>query len=95
MQEEWKHALYYIQSELQRMETMAGTLSTIEQEHHRKLTNYEQGDLLDIAVEEQSAARQLGMMKQMCTTMAQQLEALQKQADRSFQVESNGNAKVH
>ncbi|KLH99970.1 hypothetical protein AA984_07545 [Brevibacillus formosus] len=75
--EDLKHTLSYIHSELLRIETMAGTLSTIERDHYNRLTNFDQRELIDIAVEEQNASRQLGTMKQMCLSMAQKIEGLQ------------------
>ncbi|CCQ96864.1 conserved hypothetical protein [[Clostridium] ultunense Esp] len=65
--------LAYLQSELSRMETIAGTLALVEREHHRKLTNYEDKTLLDLAVEEESASRQLGMIKQMCLALGERV----------------------
>jgi len=69
-----KNALSYIQSELNRIETMAGTLAVVEREHYNKLTNFDNRELTDIAVEEQSASRQLGTIKQMCLTLSQKVE---------------------
>lgn len=74
--EDLKHTLSYIHAELLRIETMAGTLSTIERDHYNKLTNSDQRELIDIAVEEQNASRQLGAIKQMCLAMAQKIEGL-------------------
>ncbi len=74
--EDLKHTLSYIHAELLRIETMAGTLSTIERDHYNKLTNFDQRELIDIAVEEQNASRQLGAIKQMCLAMAQKIEGL-------------------
>lgn len=77
-----KHDLAYIHSELMRLETMAGTLSTIEKNHYQKLTGFEHKELMDMAVEEQSAARQLGTMKQMCLAMAQKIADIEQAMDR-------------
>ncbi|SEN13778.1 hypothetical protein [Lihuaxuella thermophila] len=77
-----KQTLSYIHSELNRIETMAGTLSTIEREHFNKLTNFDHRELVDIAVEEQNAARQLGTIKQMCLAMAQQVESIKNALER-------------
>lgn len=77
-----KNTLSYIHSEINRIETMAGTLSTIEQEHYKKLTNFEHTELVDIAVEEQNAARQLGTMKHMCLAIAQKIEGINSAIDR-------------
>ncbi|MBE3554567.1 MAG: hypothetical protein IMW85_06175 [Thermicanus sp.] len=68
--------LSYLQSELNRMETIAGTLALVEREHHRKLTNYEDRGLLDLAAEEESAARQLGMIKQICLALGERITEL-------------------
>lgn len=68
--------LDYIRSELSRIETMAGTLAMVEREHYRRLTNFDQEELLDIAVEEHSAARQLGTIKEMCLSLAQRIDGL-------------------
>lgn len=67
----------YIVSELNRIQTIAGTLASIEREHHTKLTGYEDRELLDIAVEEQSAARQLGMVRHVCLELSQKLDEVQ------------------
>ncbi|MFC7440400.1 hypothetical protein [Laceyella putida] len=77
-----KHTLSYLHSELNRIETMAGTLSTIEREHFNRLTNFDHRELVDIAVEEQNAARQLGTIKQMCLAMAQKVEGIKNAIDR-------------
>jgi myo-inositol catabolism protein IolC len=90
-----KDTLTYIHSELNRIETMAGTLSTIEREHYTKLTNYDHRELVDIAVEEQSAARQLGTMKQMCLAMAQQIEGIRHSIDRGELGESAQHVETH
>ncbi|WP_124728539.1 hypothetical protein [Staphylospora marina] len=71
-----KHTLSYLHSELNRIETMAGTLASVEQEHFNRLSNFDHRELMDIAVEEQGAARQLGTIKQMCLAMAQKVEEL-------------------
>lgn len=80
--QELKQTLSYIHSELNRIETMAGTLSTVEREHFNKLSNFDHRELMNIAVEEQHAARQLGTIKQMCLTMAQKIDEIQKQIDQ-------------
>ncbi|QYR20753.1 hypothetical protein KZ483_23820 [Paenibacillus sp. sptzw28] len=90
-----KDTLTYIHSELNRMETMAGTLSTIEREHYNKLTNFDHRELVDIAVEEQSAARQLGTMKQMCLAMAQQIEGIRHSIDSGELGESAQHVEIH
>ncbi|MCQ6562559.1 hypothetical protein [Paenibacillus mendelii] len=95
MHQDLKNILSYMQHELNRIETMAGTLSTIEREHYNKLTNFEHRELVDIAVEEQNAARQLGTMKQMCLTMTQQIEGVKKAIDRNELGESAARAETH
>ena len=79
---EWNRTLTYLRSELNRIQTMAGTLSTIEQEHFRRLSNFDQRDLMEIAVEEQQAARQLGAIKEMCLAMSQKLDELHAGRDK-------------
>lgn len=79
---EWKKTMEYLSSELARIETMAGTLSSVEHDHYQKLTNFDSQDLIDIAVEEQSAARQLGTIKQMCLNMSKQIDGLIHGTDR-------------
>lgn len=76
-QQELLTACSYIASELNRIQTVAGTLAQIEREHHTKLTGYEDRELLDIAVEEQSAARQLGMVRHVCLELSQKVEEMQ------------------
>jgi myo-inositol catabolism protein IolC len=87
-----KNTLAYLHSEINRIETMAGTLSTIEREHHKKLANFDHNDLMDMAVEEQNAARQLGTMKQMCLAMAEKIEGMKKALDRGEFGEGNQRA---
>lgn len=77
-----KNTLSYLHSEINRIETMAGTLSATEREHFTKLSNFDHRELMDIATEEQSAARQLGTMKQMCLAMAQKIEHMKNAVDR-------------
>jgi hypothetical protein len=72
-----KNTLAYIHSEINRIETMAGTLSMTEREHYRKLSNFDDRAIMDIAAEEQNAARQLGTMKEMCLAMAQKIEEIE------------------
>jgi anti-sigma28 factor (negative regulator of flagellin synthesis) len=93
--QELKHTLSYLHSELNRLETMAGTLSTVEEDHFRKLTNFDHSGLTDIAVEEQSAARQLGTMKQMCLSMAQKVDEMKKSIESGQFGERAGVAETH
>lgn len=67
----------YFQSELNRIQTIAGTLSNIENQHAKDLTNMGDDKLNQMAVEEQSAARQLGEIKQICLALGQKLDELQ------------------
>lgn len=69
-------SLDYLRSELNRIETMAGTLSTTEREHFNRLSKIDNREMMDIAVEEQNAARQLGTIKQMCLAMAQTVDSI-------------------
>lgn len=69
--------LQYIQSELNRIQTIAGTLASIENKHAQELTSMGDDKLNQLAVEEQSAARQLGEIKQMCLALSQKLDELQ------------------
>lgn len=81
-----KNTLAYIHSELNRIQTIAGTLSTIETQHHKDLTDVGDDKLNQIAVEEQSAARQLGEVKQICVSLAQKVEELKN---------TNGQSQTH
>lgn len=90
-----KQMLSYLHSELNRIETMAGTLSTIETAHYNRLTNFDHRELVDIAVEEQHAARQLGTIKQMCLAMSQKVEEMKKTIDSGQPGERADRAKIH
>lgn len=72
-----KNTLSTIKSELNRIQTIAGTLSTVESEHHKRLMDMGDDKLNQIATEEQSAARQLGEVKQICLSLAQQIDEMQ------------------
>lgn len=65
------------QSDLNRIQTVAGTLAQLERQHYNDLTKYEDQKLVSIAVAEQSSARQLGEIKQLCIAMAQKIEEIQ------------------
>jgi hypothetical protein len=78
-----KNTLSYIHSELNRIQTIAGTLSTIETQHYKDLTNIGDDKLNQIAVEEQSAARQLGEVKEICLSLAQKVGELENTYDQS------------
>lgn len=64
-------------SDLNRIQTVAGTLAQVERQHYNDLTKYEDQRLASIAVAEQSSARQLGEIKQICIAMAQKIEEIQ------------------
>lgn len=64
-------------SDLNRIQTMAGTLSQIERDHFNDLSKYEDERLTGIAVAEQNSARQLGEIKQLCIAMAQKIQEIQ------------------
>lgn len=66
------------QADLNRIQTLAGTLSQVEKEHFKDLTDHEDDKLKDIAVAEQSSSRQLGEIRQLCLAMAQKIEQIQK-----------------
>lgn len=93
--EELKQTCSYITSELHRVETVAGTLSTIEREHHLRLNRFDHKDLREIAVEEQSASRQLGMIRQICLELAQKVSELPERAERQPGPEENPDAARH
>lgn len=93
--QELKRTLSYLHSEINRIETMAGTLSTIEREHYNRLTNFDHRELMDIAIEEQNAARQLGTMKQMCLSMAEKIEGIKNTIDRGELGENVKSDKIH
>lgn len=83
-----QNTLSYIQSELNRIETMAGTLSTIERDHFTALSNFDHNQIRDIAIEEQNAARQLGTIKQMCLSLSQKVDEMNQSIKRG---EINGS----
>lgn len=84
---EVKNVLNYLHSEITRIETISGTLSSVEREHYQKLTNFDQKELIDIAVEEQSASRQLNTIKQMCLNMSMQIDGMIRNLDRGAENE--------
>lgn len=71
--------LSYLQTEINRVGTIAGTLSTVESQHYKDLTNIGGETITQIAIEEQSGARQLGEIQQICLTLAQKVRELQQQ----------------
>ncbi|MFT4414294.1 hypothetical protein ACLM5H_10595 [Fredinandcohnia humi] len=78
-QNDLKNTLTYLTSELNRIQTVAGTLSTVETQHYKDLTNFGDDKLNQIATEEQSAARQLGEIKQICLSLTQKIDELTNQ----------------
>lgn len=88
--------LAYIQTDLTRIQGMVGTLADAERKHSHKLTNFESKELHDIAVEEQSAARQLDTIKEMCTAMNRRIEEVMSGIGVKRSGEGDGDAKkVH
>ena len=75
-----KDIFTYIESELNRIQTIAGTLASIERQHYQDLINMGDDKLNQLAVEEQNAARQLGEVKQICLTLAQQIREMGQQS---------------
>lgn len=71
-----RQQLAYVCSELNRIQTIAGTLAGVEQQHFQELTDLGDDRLQQLAVEEQSAARQLGQVKQICLALLQRLDEL-------------------
>lgn len=80
---DFKNTLSYIHSELNRVQTIAGTLSTIETQHYKDLTSMGDDKLNQLAVEEQSAARQLGEVKQICIALAQKVDEIKNSVDQN------------
>lgn len=90
--------LTYVQSEVNRIEVIAGSLALTEREHQKKLSAYDDQDLTEIATEEESAARQLGMVKQICLALGQKVTDLKEgREDLETVGEERGyrNAPVH
>ncbi len=74
---ELSETLTAFHSDLNRIQTMAGTLSQLDRQHYNDLTKYEDKRLTGIAVAEQNSSRQLGEIKQLCIAMAQKIEEIQ------------------
>ncbi len=81
--QELNNTLSYIKSELDRVQTIAGTISNVETQHYKDLLDMGDDKLNQIATEEQSAARQLGEVKQICLTLSQKMDDLQEQLGES------------
>ncbi|TEB12393.1 hypothetical protein [Pelotomaculum propionicicum] len=75
-------ALSAFHSDLNRIQTVAGTLAQVERQHYDDLTKYDDERLTRIAVAEQSSSRQLGEIKQLCIAMAQKIEEIQQSTAR-------------
>jgi hypothetical protein len=69
-------------ADLNRIQTVAGTLAQVEQQHYNDLTKYDDDRLTRIAVTEQSSSRQLGEIKQLCIAMAQKIGEIQSMAKK-------------
>lgn len=63
-------------ADLNRIQTLAGTLSQVEKKHFEDLTKYDDERLRNIAIAEQNSARQLGEIKQICLAMAQKIDEI-------------------
>ncbi|HBV98944.1 MAG: hypothetical protein JL50_19140 [Peptococcaceae bacterium BICA1-7] len=83
---EFMDTLTSFHSDLNRIQTMAGTLSQIERDHFNDLSKYEDQRLAGIAVAEQNSARQLGEIKQLCIAMAQRIQEIQGSLDNRREV---------
>jgi hypothetical protein len=81
-QQQMNNTLSYIEAELNRIQTIAGTLASIEKQHYQDLINMGDDKLNQLAVEEQSAARQLGEVKQICLSLAQKIREIGHQNDQ-------------
>lgn len=77
MSDQLQNTLSYLSSELNRIQTIAGTLSSIETQHHKDLTNMGDDKLNQIAIEEQNASRQLGEIKDICLALSQKVNEMQ------------------
>lgn len=71
--QEQTNMLDYIQSELNRIQTIAGTLSSVETQHAKDLSDMGDDQLNQIMTEEQNAARQLGEIKQICLALSEKI----------------------
>ncbi|HOV80241.1 MAG TPA: hypothetical protein PK728_09050 [Bacillota bacterium] len=74
---DFSQTLSAFRSDLNRIQTVAGSLSQVDRQHYNDLTKYDDEKLTSIAVAEQSSARQLGEIKQICIAMAQKIEEIQ------------------
>ncbi len=78
MDEKLEQTLSYLSSEINRIQTIAGTLSTVENEHYKALTNLgDDSEIQKLALEEQNASRQLSEIKNICLALSEKIEQLQ------------------
>lgn len=77
MNEQLEQTLSYLSSEINRIQTIAGTLSTVETEHYQDLTNLgDDAKIQQMALEEQNASRQLSEIKSICLALSEKIEQL-------------------
>lgn len=77
MNEQLEQTLSYLSSEINRIQTIAGTLSTVETEHYQDLTNLgDDAKIQQLALEEQNASRQLSEIKSICLALSEKIEQL-------------------
>lgn len=77
MNEQLEQTLSYLSSEINRIQTIAGTLSTVETEHYQDLTNLGDDEKIQqLALEEQNASRQLSEIKSICLALSEKIEQL-------------------
>lgn len=95
MSQDLTHTLTYLQSELHRMETIAGTLATVERDHFKRLSNFDHNELMEIAVEEQNASRQLGTVKQICLALTQRVDEMKQELEKGDLKERAKRVEVH
>lgn len=78
MDEKLEQTLSYLSSEINRIQTIAGTLSTVEHEHYKALTNLgDDSKIQKLALEEQNASRQLSEIKNICLALSEKIEQIQ------------------
>lgn len=78
MEQKLEQTLSYLSSEINRIQTIAGTLSIVENEHYKELTNLgDESKFQKLALEEQNASRQLSEIKNICLALSEKIEQLQ------------------
>lgn len=82
-EQDLQKTLQYMKNELNRVQTIAGTLSTVESQHQKDLLDYGDDRLNQVATEEQNASRQLGEIKQICLTLVQKIDEIHGQTGDS------------